>query len=82
MCRLLSFRELPALLEALQQLPELPDVILCDARGARIAPFRHRLPSWGAARPPYPGVAKTRLIGSHAEPPEKGTGYRCWMAGK
>ena len=30
---LLSFRELPALLEALRALPRVPDLILCDGQG-------------------------------------------------
>ncbi|MCW8829068.1 MAG: endonuclease V, partial [Gammaproteobacteria bacterium] len=30
---LLSFREIPAVLEALEQLSELPDLLLCDGQG-------------------------------------------------
>jgi deoxyribonuclease V len=71
---LLSFRELPALLEALRQLPELPDVILCDGQG-RAHPRRFGFACHLGVLLDRPtlGVAKTRLIGSHAEPgPEKG----------
>jgi deoxyribonuclease V len=71
---LLSFRELPALLEALRQLPELPDVILCDGQG-RAHPRRFGIACHLGVLLDHPtlGVAKTRLIGSHAEPgPEKG----------
>ena len=71
---LLSFRELPALLEALQQLRELPDVILCDGQG-RAHPRRFGIACHLGVLLDHPtlGVAKTRLIGSHAEPgPEKG----------
>ncbi len=71
---LLSFRELPALLEALQQLTELPDVILCDGQG-RAHPRRFGIACHLGVLLDRPtlGVGKTRLIGSHAEPgPEKG----------
>lgn len=71
---LLSFREVPAILEALAQLRIDPDVILCDGQG--IAHPR-RL---GIAchlgllvNRPTVGVAKSRLVGTHAEvPPDKG----------
>lgn len=71
---LLSFRELPALLEALRQLAELPDVILCDGQG-RAHPRRFGIACHLGVLLDRPtvGVGKTRLIGTHAEPgPEKG----------
>jgi deoxyribonuclease V len=66
---LLSFREAPAVLEALDSLRRLPDVILCDGQGIahprRLGIACHlgvltNLPSIG--------VAKKRLIGSRTEP--------------
>lgn len=71
---LLSFRELPAVLEALRQLPELPDVILCDGQG-RAHPRRFGIACHLGVLLDRPtlGVAKTRLIGTHDEPgPNKG----------
>lgn len=71
---LLSFRELPAVLEALRQLPELPDVILCDGQG-RAHPRRFGIACHLGVLLDHPtlGVAKTRLIGTHGEPgPNKG----------
>lgn len=71
---LLSFRELPAVLEALRQLPALPDVILCDGQG-RAHPRRFGLACHLGVLLDRPtlGVGKTRLIGTHAEPgPDKG----------
>jgi deoxyribonuclease V len=71
---LLSFRELPAVLDALAQLPQLPDVILCDGQG-RAHPRRFGIACHLGLLLDLPtvGVAKTRLIGRHAEPgPNRG----------
>jgi deoxyribonuclease V len=71
---LLSFREMPAVLEALRQLPELPDVILCDGQG-RAHPRRFGIACHLGVLLDCPtlGVGKSRLIGTHAEPgPNKG----------
>ncbi len=71
---LLSFREVPALLEALSQLRHAPDLILCDGHGyahPRRFGLACHLGLWLDA--PAIGVAKSRLIGSHGEPgPLKG----------
>ncbi|MEM7793443.1 MAG: deoxyribonuclease V [Cyanobacteria bacterium P01_C01_bin.118] len=71
---LLSFREMPTVLDALTQLTIEPDLILCD--GAGIAhPRRLGIASHLGVLIDKPtiGVAKSRLLGTHAElPPEKG----------
>jgi deoxyribonuclease V len=64
----LSFREVPAVIDALNQLKNLPDLLLCDGQGLahprRLGIACHlgllvNIPSIG--------VAKSRLIGHHAE---------------
>ena len=69
---LLSFRELPAVLEALEQLPELPDLLLCDGQGIA-HPRRFGIASHLGLLTDIPsiGVAKTRLCGTHEEPPHQ-----------
>ncbi|MEM9484268.1 MAG: deoxyribonuclease V, partial [Cyanobacteria bacterium P01_F01_bin.116] len=71
---LLSFREMPTVLDALAQLMLEPDLILCD--GAGIAhPRRLGIASHLGVliNKPTIGVAKSRLLGTHDEvPPEKG----------
>lgn len=71
---LLSFREMPTVLEALAQLTLEPDLILCD--GAGIAhPRRLGIASHLGVLidKPTVGVAKSRLLGTHRElPPDKG----------
>jgi deoxyribonuclease V len=72
---LLSFREIPAVLAALDQLSDLPDLILCDGQGYA-HPRRFGIASHLGVLLDRPtiGVAKTRLIGEHALPPaEKGS---------
>ena len=71
---LLSFRELPAILKALEALPTLPDVILCDAHG-KAHPRRLGLASHLGVLLDHPtvGCAKSRLIGTHPPlSPERG----------
>lgn len=70
----LSFRELPAVLEALHGLSLRPDLLLCDGQGLA-HPRRFGLACHLGVLTDLPsiGVAKSRLTGSHAEPPaEKG----------
>jgi deoxyribonuclease V len=70
----LSFRELPAVLEALAQLEAVPDLILCDGQGLA-HPRRFGLACHLGVLTGIPaiGVAKSRLIGRHDElPPDKG----------
>jgi len=66
---LLSFRELPILLEAFRRLPAPPDLVLVDGQGVA-HPRRFGLAShlglWLDL--PTVGCAKSRLTGSHAEP--------------
>ena len=64
---LLSFRELPAVLEALDQLQRAPDIFLCDGQGyahpRRLGIASHLGVITGIASI---GVGKSRLLGSHA----------------
>lgn len=72
---LLSFREIPAILEAIQKISQLPDMLLCDGQGLA-HPRRFGLACHLGLLLDIPsiGVAKSRLIGTHAAlPPEKGS---------
>ena len=71
----LSFREVPAVLEALHILISPPDLILCDGQGLA-HPRRFGLACHLGVLTDIPtiGVAKSRLIGEHgALPPRKGS---------
>ncbi|HKE08589.1 MAG TPA: endonuclease V [Candidatus Acidoferrum sp.] len=63
---LLSFREIPVLLEALRKLPELPDLLFCDAHGYA-HPRRVGLATHLGILLDRPsiGCAKSILIGKH-----------------
>lgn len=63
---LLSFREIPALLHALEQLDVLPDLILADGQGVA-HPRRFGIASHLGVLLDRPviGVAKSRLVGTH-----------------
>lgn len=67
---LLSFRELPAVLQALAKLKTSPDIILCDGQGIA-HPRRFGIASHLGVLLDLPtiGVAKTRLVGTYAELP-------------
>ena len=67
---LLSFREVPAVLEALDRLKVLPDLLLCDGQG-RAHPRRFGIACHLGVLTGLPtvGVAKSRLVGRHDEPP-------------
>lgn len=68
---LLSFREVPAVLDAVERLRQLPDLVLCDGQGIA-HPRRLGIASHLGLLTDLPtiGVAKSRLIGSHAQVPE------------
>lgn len=69
---LLSFREIPALVRALDSLDTLPDLILVDGQGyahpRRLGIACHLGVLTGL---PTIGVGKTRLIGRHADVPDQ-----------
>jgi deoxyribonuclease V len=67
---LLSFREVPAVLDALEKLHGLPDLLLCDGQGLA-HPRRFGLACHLGVLTGIPsiGVAKTRLTGSHGPVP-------------
>jgi deoxyribonuclease V len=77
---LLSFRELPGVLAALQKLGKPPDLVLCDGQGLA-HPRRFGIACHLGVLTDIPtiGVGKTRLIGRHDEPgPAKGDWAPLW----
>lgn len=69
---LLSFRELPAVLDAIEGLKTLPDVWLCDGQGlAHPRRFGIACHLGVLLDAPAIGVGKTRLIGRHGPVPEE-----------
>jgi len=73
---LLSFREIPAVLDALTQLVITPDLLLCDGQGIA-HPRRFGIACHLGVLVDIPaiGVAKSILVGRHAEVPEE---RGCW----
>jgi len=73
---LLSFREAPAILDALKKLKTLPDVMIFDGQG-RAHPRRLGIAShigvW--LDTPTVGCAKSRLCGQHDEPAKERSGH-------
>ncbi|MEA5568692.1 MULTISPECIES: deoxyribonuclease V [unclassified Anabaena] len=67
----LSFREIPAILDALEKIQTTPDIILCDGQGIA-HPRRLGIASHLGViiNIPTIGVAKSLLIGKHEELPD------------
>lgn len=69
---LLSFREVPALLEALGRLSILPQILFVDGHGyAHPRRFGIACHLGVLTNLPSIGVGKTRLIGCHEDPPQE-----------
>jgi deoxyribonuclease V len=74
---LLSFREVPILLAALQRLKERPDVVLVDGQGIAHPRGLGLATHLGlAANLPTIGVAKSRLVGEGNEPEAAAGSYK------
>lgn len=68
----LSFREVPAVLDALEQVQTIPDLLLCDGQGlAHPRRFGIACHLGVLTNLPAIGVAKSRLIGTHTEVPNE-----------
>ncbi|MDX2215141.1 MAG: deoxyribonuclease V [Oculatellaceae cyanobacterium bins.114] len=68
---LLSFREVPAVLEALKQLQTTPDLLLCDGQGtAHPRRFGIACHIGLLVNLPSIGIGKSLLVGIHAEVPD------------
>ncbi len=68
----LSFREVPAVLDALEQVKTIPDLLLCDGQGlAHPRRFGIACHLGVLTNLPAIGVAKSRLVGTYAEVPDQ-----------
>jgi deoxyribonuclease V len=73
---LLSFREVPAVLEALETLKQIPDLLLCDGQGtAHPRRFGIACHIGLLTNLPAIGVGKSLLVGSHATVPDEKGGW-------
>ena len=81
---LLSFREAPAVIEALRKLPSRPDLLMCDGQGLahpRGVGLACHVGLWVDI--PTVGVAKSRLVGEHRQPgPRRGARTQLLYKGK
>jgi deoxyribonuclease V len=81
---LLSFREAPAALEAVERLSALPDLLICDGQGIahpRRVGLASHLGLWTDI--PSIGAAKSRLTGQHEPVGERGGEWQpLWDAGE
>nr|VFJ93588.1 MAG: Endonuclease V [Candidatus Kentron sp. H]VFJ94188.1 MAG: Endonuclease V [Candidatus Kentron sp. H]VFK00870.1 MAG: Endonuclease V [Candidatus Kentron sp. H] len=73
---LLSFREIPAILDAFERLSVAPDILLCDGQGIA-HPRRFGIASHLGVLTDLPsiGVAKSRLMGTHGTVPDEKGGW-------
>ena len=72
----LSFREVPAVLDALEKLTLTPDLLLCDGQGiAHPRRFGIACHLGLLTNLPAIGVAKSLLVGKHAEVPDERGGW-------
>nr|VFK13074.1 MAG: Endonuclease V [Candidatus Kentron sp. LPFa]VFK13273.1 MAG: Endonuclease V [Candidatus Kentron sp. LPFa]VFK24277.1 MAG: Endonuclease V [Candidatus Kentron sp. LPFa]VFK66096.1 MAG: Endonuclease V [Candidatus Kentron sp. UNK]VFK70262.1 MAG: Endonuclease V [Candidatus Kentron sp. UNK] len=80
---LLSFREAPAVLDALEKLRATPDILLCDGQGIA-HPRRLGIASHLGVSTDLPsiGVAKSRLFGVHGPVPEEKGRWTPLLAGQ
>ena len=77
---LLSFREIPAILDAFGKLRTGPDLLLCDGQGyAHPRRFGLACHLGLLADLPSIGVAKSRLIGEQQGPLAREKGARAWL---
>jgi deoxyribonuclease V len=68
---LLSFREVPAVLDALEKLTQLPDMLLCDGQGtAHPRRFGIACHIGLLTNLPAIGVGKSLLVGKHQDVPD------------
>ncbi|NMG07007.1 deoxyribonuclease V [Brasilonema sp. UFV-L1] len=73
----LSFREIPAVLDALEKIQIIPDIILCDGQGIA-HPRRFGIACHLGLLVDIPtiGVAKSLLVGQHEDVPETRGSYQ------